>query len=396
MEQMLTRYEDRNFEYHVQRGFFVPVSAEELERYRAYGCPPDAKPASPAGPDLPPDADGVIVAELADSSGVAGAQAPSTATLAALPTAPASPQLAAVLAEIGRLQQRKSSWGGAVLVLGISLLLFFALGAAHWSWEFVVMLIPILLVHELGHYMAMRLFRYRNVRMFFIPLFGAAVSGQHYNVPGWKKALVSLAGPVPGIGLGLILGLVAIGLRQKPLFDAALLTIVLNGFNLLPFLPLDGGWVAHAILFSRDYVLDVAFRGLAIVALLGAGLLIRDPFLPLLGLFMLFSLPAAYRIARISDTLRSSGLPAASADGQTVPPVTAQAILDQIQRAFPSTLTNRARAQLTLNIFENLNAHPPGLAATLGLAAFHGLSLLAALICAVVLVVAQHANLGNL
>ena len=35
----------------------------------------------------------------------------------------------------------------------------------------------------------MRLFRYSNVKMFFIPLLGAAVSGRHYNVPGWKKVV---------------------------------------------------------------------------------------------------------------------------------------------------------------------------------------------------------------
>ena len=73
----------------------------------------------------------------------------------------------------------------------------------------VAALIPILLFHEFGHYVAMRVFGYQDLRMFFIPLFGAAVSGRHYNVPGWKKAIVSLAGPVPGIGLGVALGAVS-------------------------------------------------------------------------------------------------------------------------------------------------------------------------------------------
>jgi len=45
--------------------------------------------------------------------------------------------------------------------------------------------------------------------MFFVPLLGAAVMGRHYNVKGWQKAVVSLAGPVPGILVGL--GLAAVG-----------------------------------------------------------------------------------------------------------------------------------------------------------------------------------------
>ena len=56
----------------------------------------------------------------------------------------------------------------------------------------------------------MRIFHYRNLRMFFIPLFGAAVTGRNWNVPGWKKALVSLAGPLPGIALGIFLGVAGI------------------------------------------------------------------------------------------------------------------------------------------------------------------------------------------
>jgi hypothetical protein len=45
----------------------------------------------------------------------------------------------------------------------------------------------------------MRIFHYRDVRMFFIPFFGAAVSGRHYNIAGWKKAVVSMMGPVPAL-----------------------------------------------------------------------------------------------------------------------------------------------------------------------------------------------------
>ena len=46
-------------------------------------------------------------------------------------------------------------------------------------------------------------------------------------------------------------------------------------------------------------------------------------------------------------------------------------ILAQIQCAFPQRLSHRTQAQLTLNVFENLNARPPGIWATLGLAAVH-------------------------
>jgi len=57
------------------------------------------------------------------------------------------------------------------------------------------------------------------VRMFFIPLMGAAVSGQNYTAPAWKKVLVALAGPLPGIIVGIALGCAG-WYWHKPLFSS--------------------------------------------------------------------------------------------------------------------------------------------------------------------------------
>src|SRR4051812_15229775 len=81
---------------------------------------------------------------------------------------------------------RKKKGGGGVgglMVLVVSILVFIGVGLpgsasspgdkGSRSWEALALLVPILLFHELGHYLAMRIFGYRNVRMFFIPLLGA-------------------------------------------------------------------------------------------------------------------------------------------------------------------------------------------------------------------------------
>src|SRR5262245_13311298 len=70
------------------------------------------------------------------------------------------------------------------------------------SFSGVVILLGVLLFHEGGHALGMRLFKFRDVRMFFIPLFGAAVSGRARGAAAWKEALVSLLGPLPGILAG--------------------------------------------------------------------------------------------------------------------------------------------------------------------------------------------------
>jgi len=115
----------------------------------------------------------------------------------------ASAETLAVLDELKH--PPRHSWVSQLGVLGISLVLFVSLGLLQWSVAEIAVLLAVLLVHETGHYLTMLAFGYRDIRMFFIPLFGAAVSGSGANAPGYQRTLVALAGPVPGILLGLVL-----------------------------------------------------------------------------------------------------------------------------------------------------------------------------------------------
>ncbi len=287
-----------------------------------------------------------------------------------------------VMAELLRLQTRTPSWSSSLILLGISLLLFVGIGAAAWSWTFVVMLIPILLFHEMGHYVAMRIFHYRNLRMFFIPLLGAAVSGENYNVPGWKKCVVSFMGPLPGILAGIGVGLAGIARQSDLLLELAALTIFVNGFNLLPFLPLDGGWIMHAVLFSRHYAMDAGFRGLALAVLFILGIASGSVVLVLICAFMSFALPMSLRVARIAARLREEKHLALAAGNQLVPVATAERINDELQQAIPTGLSPKARAQMTLQIFESMTARPPGFGASAAIVAVHALSFVLALVTA--------------
>ncbi|MEQ2008178.1 MAG: site-2 protease family protein [Limisphaerales bacterium] len=300
---------------------------------------------------------------------------------------------AEILTEMAALQTQKPSWGNALVILVVSALIFLGAGSAQWSWELALGMIPILLFHELGHFLAMRMFNYQNVRMFFIPFFGAAVTGRNYNIPGWKKAIVSLMGPVPGIALGIGIGIAGLLLHQPLMMKAAFLTLVLNAFNLLPILPLDGGWVLHATLFCRHPLLDAGFRVLAAIGLFALGVFMQAKVLPYLAIPMLISLPTAYRTARVAATVRRNGLPEVSDDTQAVPPATAGLIIGEVKRAFPKHQNTRLLAQLSLNVFELANARPPHWAATLGLLFVHGASMALAVVFGVLFVIGRDGNL---
>ncbi len=295
-----------------------------------------------------------------------------------------------VLAELERLQTAKPGWGNSLGLLVISAIAFIAIGAANWDWKFTLILIPVLLFHEAGHWVAMKIFGYRNLRMFFIPMFGAAVTGQHWNVPGWKKGLVYLAGPIPGILLGCALTVAGLIMHNTILNEAALVLLLLNGLNLLPFLPMDGGRVLHATLFCRNRYLDVAFRvaailGLFLMVFAGLGRLMIG-----LGVLMVMGLPVAAKLAKVTDDMRRTSLPPPLPGEDRIPTATAEAIISAVKTALPAKTSNKIIAQHTLNVFETLNARPPGALGTLGLLAVHGGAAILVVLCGFLLILDKH------
>ena len=291
----------------------------------------------------------------------------------------------AVFMELLKQQNEQASWKAGILLLIVTLLLFWqdrGIGAFVSKW----VLVPVLLFHELGHYVAMRWFGYRNLKMFFIPFFGAAVSGKHYNVAGWKKAVVALMGPIPGIILGGILGGISIYFHKPALMSPAFFMLFLNAFNLIPILPFDGGWVVHVVLFNRHPLLDVTFRVVTIAALVLLAYAFEITALWIVAVFMFLNLPTAYRQGRIVQRLRREGVESQSDDSQNIPPETALRILGEVRKTMPQFKQPKLVANLVLQIFEMLNTRPPGLWASIGLLIAHVAGFAGAIVIAMFLV----------
>jgi Zn-dependent protease len=297
---------------------------------------------------------------------------------------------AGVLAELEGLQSHRPGWRNAIIILVVSIVAFIAAGASWRNWEITLWLVPVLLLHEAGHWVAMKIFGYRNLRMFFIPLFGAAVTGQNWNVPGWKKALVSLAGPVPGIALGVGLACAGLVSGRAWLNTAALWLLLINGFNLVPVLPFDGGHVLHALLFCRNRWLDIAFRLIAIMALVLLSLAGLGRFFLFIGIIMAISLPVSLKLGKVTAALRGANLPPPLPNQDRIPLTTAQAIISAVKAEVPGKLNNKAVAQHALSVFETLNARPPGGLATLSLLLVHGGSVALAILCGLLLMLDKH------
>ena len=208
----------------------------------------------------------------------------------------------AALIETPQAASARSQVGCLLLSAG----LFVAAFAFSADWNFLLVLVPVLLFHEAGHFLGMRLFGYRNVQMFFIPFFGAAVSGSKHAAPVWQQAIVLLLGPLPGILLGLILQAIlrpATGSWQEM---TILCLILLNASNLLPVVPLDGGRLLDILLFTRKPYLTVAFRVFAIAALAWMGWQTGSWILFVVAVLMAVGTPMRYRQARLERAFRNN------------------------------------------------------------------------------------------
>jgi len=295
-----------------------------------------------------------------------------------------------VKAEIARKQSERGKGWGHLILLVVSLVVFFQLGLLEANARLLVLIVAVLVVHEAGHYVGMRAFGYRNVQMFFVPMLGAAVRGRCYGVASWKRALVSLMGPLPGVGLGVVLTVAAGVTGSKLLLEMGMMFVIVNGLNLLPVFPLDGGQLLREVLFSRHATVELGFRvvgGLAIFV--GAFLLRRAWILAAFGGLTAVLAIMAYGQARLAGDLRRRWQQAARARGWSgaaggppfgqrapwkatrettetleaedeVPVWAVGAILPRLQEQSGGDKAKVATlAQLTLDIWERVQLRPP-------------------------------------
>lgn len=289
-------------------------------------------------------------------------------------------QETAVLDALKQLQNQKSSWAVAAGIFAISLLLFTGTVQAERSWETILLLILVITFHECGHFAAMKFYGYRNMKMFFIPYFGAAVSGRNYNIVGWKKVFVALAGPFPGIILGTVIGAAGLVLDEPRVFEGALMLLILNGINLLPLLPLDGGSIVHTLLFVRRPALDVVFRITAALGLCALAVLLDIWILTALAVVMLLIIPVRWHLARAVFRLKRENAIVVSPDDRAISHEAALRILREIRSVLPSQTKPKVMAAHVTDVYEMLNTHPPGVVASFGLLTLYAASFLLALI----------------
>ena len=137
---------------------------------------------------------------------------------------------------------------GKLLLLGLtkaktafSMLAFLGVYWQMYGWKFALGVVLAIYVHEMGHVFAMRRFGIAADAPMFIPGIGAFIRARQTINNVRENARIGLAGPLWGLGATVVLYGAYMALRSPVLGAIAGVSAVLNLFNLLPVLFLDGG-----------------------------------------------------------------------------------------------------------------------------------------------------------
>jgi Zn-dependent protease len=116
-----------------------------------------------------------------------------------------------------------------------------------FGWWFAAGFVALLFVHEMGHVIQLRREGIKATAPVFLPFMGAVVGMRQMPDDALAEARVGLAGPVLGtIGAAAVAAVGALT-GSDLLLALAYFGFLINLFNLLPVIPLDGGRAAAAM-----------------------------------------------------------------------------------------------------------------------------------------------------
>jgi Zn-dependent protease len=145
------------------------------------------------------------------------------------------------------------------------------------GWWFGLGLVVLIFVHEMGHVLELRRQGVPASAPLFIPFMGAFVGMKQLPDNAWKEAQVALAGPILGtLGAAAVWALGAY-YDSNFLKAMAFVGFLINLFNLLPVVPLDGGRAVAA--------LHPAIWALGLAGLVALEVYRPNPILPIILIF---------------------------------------------------------------------------------------------------------------
>lgn len=134
------------------------------------------------------------------------------------------------------------------------------------SWQFALLIMLLLVVHESGHVWAMKRSGMKTKGIYFIPFLGGAAVAEDMFPSRRTEVFVAIMGPIWGLALSVVALSLWFALDWPHFAAAAAWMATVNLFNLLPINPLDGGRIFKSVVFSINSWLGLAFLALGLAA----------------------------------------------------------------------------------------------------------------------------------
>lgn len=200
------------------------------------------------------------------------------------------------------VEKKENALRRSIISLGIYAILFYTL--FNQPIVYIAAILVVIIIHEMGHFLAMKAFDYSNVKIFIIPLLGAFTTGKKQNVSQTHLSIIILAGPIPGIIIGSILFFLNKDLQNETLKMLSNVFLVINLLNCLPFYPLDGGRLIETLFFKQNFAVRIAFGIISIMGLVALCLLLQSPLMIIIPVFIAFELFNENKHQKIRDYLK--------------------------------------------------------------------------------------------
>jgi Zn-dependent protease len=157
-----------------------------------------------------------------------------------------------------------------------------------FTWEFSVILIISLVIHEYGHVWAMRTIGIPTRGFYLIPFVGGAAVQERAFKSRLEEVFVSLAGPAFGLAQATLLYALFV-VTGHPLLGAVTAWVaVLNLLNMVPITPLDGGRIVKCATLSIGSGIGMAVLLTGIIACVALMFWLKSWLIGLIALFSVF------------------------------------------------------------------------------------------------------------
>lgn len=182
-----------------------------------------------------------------------------------------------------------------VLLVIVTLLVTYVSLGLKVSLNSFLIISGVFLLHELGHMLAMIMFRYRDPQITCVPLLGLAKNDKSRPVANWKQVIIHLMGPLPGI-----IGAFALLILNKYtpnswVYEAAIIMLLVNYLHLLPYMSLDGGRIMRLTVMERFPAGKILFPLFSAAIFAAGGYYFGEPVFWALSMLIIASIPFGMR-----------------------------------------------------------------------------------------------------